>query len=83
MAALELNPPQRKVDLQFWNAAVATALTICPLSLLKNWTAEFSRVKTSLREDNYLQAAMDASSERLAIVKCLDCGRGHYQFKYD
>lgn len=74
MATLELNPPQREVDLQFWNVAVATALMICPLALLKNWAAEFSRVRTSLREDNYLQAAMDASSERLVIVKCLDFG---------
>lgn len=83
VAALELNPPQREVDLQLWNVAVDTALTICPLPLLKNWAAEFARVRSSLRGDNFLQAAMDASSERLATSKRLDLGPGHYQFKYD
>lgn len=83
VAALELNPPRREVDLQFWNAAVTTSLTICPPHLLQRWMAEFSRVRSSLQDDNYLQAAMDASSERLAIGKSTDFGPGHYQFKYD
>lgn len=83
VAALEVNPPQREVDLQFWNAAVATALTICPLPMLKNWTVEFSKVRTSLRGDNYVQVVMDANSERLAINKCLDFGPRHYHFKHD
>lgn len=40
-------------------------------------------MKLGLRGDNFLQAAMDASSERLATSKQLDFGPGHYQFKYD
>ena len=39
--------------------------------------------QASLGNDNFLQAAMNASSERLAIVKKMGIGPSHYQFKYD
>ena len=83
VAILESDPPQREIDLQFWDAAVGTALTICPVTLLKGWIAEFTKVKMNLRGDEFVQAAMDACSERLAAGKRLDFGPGHYQFKYD
>ena len=78
IATLEERPPIRETDVQFWNNAVNTSMTICPPTLLQKWKLELRRIAVSLGNDNFLQATMDASSERLAIVKMMDIGPNHY-----
>lgn len=76
-------PRSRVVALDFWNQAVNTAMSVCPMSVLQSWKAEFFRMKRGLRDDGYLQQVMDSSSERLAILKRVDLGPGQYQLKFD
>ena len=75
--------PTRPVDLQRWNQAVNTAMTICPPHLLQPWENEIGRLRQSTGNDNYLQSVMDSASERLAIAKHLDIGPWQYELKYD
>ena len=82
-AEAEASQPIRLVDLQQWNQAVTTAMAICPPMLLQSWRAQLERMSASLDNDTYLQAVMDAASERLAISKQLDIGAGQYQLKFD
>lgn len=77
------NPPTREVALDFWNQAVNTAMSVCPMSILQSWRTEILRLKGGLGDDTYLQDAMDASSERLAILKRVDLGPGQYHLKFD
>ena len=82
-AEAEASQPTRLVNLQQWNEAVTTAMAICPPLLLQSWRAQLERMSASLDSDTYLQAVMDAASERLAIGKQLDIGAGQYQLKFD
>lgn len=81
--AIFINPPNRVVDMAFWNQAVNTALPLYPAALLLPWKAELHKCQRQLGTDQYLQDTMDASSERLAIAKRIDIGPAEYQFKYD
>ena len=79
----EANETIRQIDLQRWNHAVNTTLTICPPHLMQLWRSELGRLRLSMGDDNYLQSVMDAASERLAIAKRLDIGPGQYELKFD
>ena len=80
---VEASQPNRRIDIQYWNRVVNTALAICPPLVLQPWQTELARLRSSLGNDNYLQLIMDAATERLAIAKHLDIGAGQYQLKFD
>ena len=83
VANVETSQPSRHIDIHHWTRAVNTALAICPPKLLQPWHTELTRLRSSLGNDTYLQATMDAATERLAIAKHLDVGAGQYQLKFD
>ena len=83
VANAEASQHNRHIDINYWTRAVNTALAICPPSLMQPWQTELTRLRSSLGNDEYLQATMDAATERLAIAKHLDVGAGQYQLKFD
>ena len=45
VAKSETNEPARQVDLQRWNRAINTAMTICPPHLMQVWEIELGRLR--------------------------------------
>jgi hypothetical protein len=74
VANVEASQPSRHIDIHHCTRVVNTSLAICPPLLLQPWHAELTRLRSSLGNDAYLQATMDAATERLAIAKHLDVG---------
>lgn len=83
VANVEASQPNRQIDIHYWTKAVNSALAVCPPLLMQPWHTELTRLRSSLGNDEYLQAVMDAATERLAIAKHLDVGAGQYQLKFD